>query len=208
MTAQRRTQAERRQVTRAALLDATVECLAEQGYAGATTRVIAQRAGVTPGALQHHFRSKSELVAATMRHLLGRFAEEMLSAAEAGTPDQDRQGLLLDRMWELHRGPLFEAGLELLVAARTNADLREGLQGALAETANLIASGAPLLYPGMADTPGFTELVMTGQATMRGIALLGFAGEANVESLWAAARTQLLASSAALRASDAGGDGA
>jgi AcrR family transcriptional regulator len=52
---QRRTQAERRESTRTALLDAAVECLIDEGYAAVTTRGVAERAGVSQGAQQHHF---------------------------------------------------------------------------------------------------------------------------------------------------------
>src|SRR5712675_230963 len=64
----RRTQAERRAATRTALLDAAIDCLVAEGYANTTTRRIAERAGLTPGALQHHFVSKAELLGQAIRH--------------------------------------------------------------------------------------------------------------------------------------------
>src|SRR5271155_2174679 len=79
----RRTQAERRTATREALLDATIDCLAEEGYAKTTTRRIAERAHVTPGALQHHFSTRAELLGHARRHLGSRFAREMLAGAPA-----------------------------------------------------------------------------------------------------------------------------
>jgi hypothetical protein len=58
----RRTQAERRAVTRRALLDATLDVLAEVGYGGLTTAQVVARAGVTRGAWAHYFATKTELV--------------------------------------------------------------------------------------------------------------------------------------------------
>src|SRR5258708_34641176 len=75
----RRTQAERREATRTALLDAAIDCLVEDGYANTTTRAIAKRAGVTPGALQHHFSSKAELLAEAVGHIRARWASDMFS---------------------------------------------------------------------------------------------------------------------------------
>src|SRR5439155_1026260 len=61
-TRRRRSQEERREATRGAVLDATVECLAERGYAGTTTTRIARRARVSRGALLHYYASKIELL--------------------------------------------------------------------------------------------------------------------------------------------------
>ncbi len=61
---QRRSQAQRSAATREALLDATIACLVEDGYANTTTSKVAERAGVSRGAHLHHFQTRSALVAA------------------------------------------------------------------------------------------------------------------------------------------------
>src|SRR5690348_16872959 len=53
-----RTQAERTARTRAALIGAARALFAERGYAGAGREEIVERAGVTRGAMYHHFASK------------------------------------------------------------------------------------------------------------------------------------------------------
>jgi AcrR family transcriptional regulator len=185
-----------------ALLDATIECLAQEGYARTTTRRIAERAGVTPGALQHHFAGKAQLLGETMRHVMASFAQRMLAQGEPpGMDERERNELLLDRMWELHNGSLFQAALELLVAARTDAELRESLRAAEQDRARWLATVGPTLYPRLAEQPGFAELVMTGQATMRGLAMLAFAGGSSAETAWPAAREHLLALTERLPAS-------
>src|SRR5437762_7609305 len=69
-TRRRRSQEERRDATRGAVLDATVECLAERGYAGTTTTRIARRARVSRGALLHYYASKIELLTSAIEHIL------------------------------------------------------------------------------------------------------------------------------------------
>ena len=190
----RRTQAERRAATRMALLDAAMDCLVEQGYANTTTRRIAERAGVTPGALQHHFASKAELLSQAVRHVRAKFAHKMLSHGPPEAPSViARSEQLLDRMWEVHKGPVFHAYIELLVAARTDPELRATLAEVQHEVASLNAAAAPILFPEMADQPGFTQLIDTGQAAIRGLALLAFVDEAEAERAWPVTRRHIIA---------------
>ena len=64
----RRTQEERSSSTKARIMAATRDCLFEYGYAGATMSAIAEKAGVTQGALQHHYGSRPEVFAAFVDH--------------------------------------------------------------------------------------------------------------------------------------------
>lgn len=177
-----------------ALLDAAMDCLVEQGYANTTTRRIAERAGVTPGALQHHFASKAELLSQAVRHVRAKFAHKMLSHGPPEAPSViARSEQLLDRMWEVHKGPVFHAYIELLVAARTDPELRATLAEVQHEVASLNAAAAPILFPEMADQPGFTQLIDTGQAAIRGLALLAFVDEAEAERAWPVTRRHIIA---------------
>ena len=86
MSTARRTQAERTATTRAALLAAARELFAEHGFAQTGRDQIAERAGVTRGALYHHFATKEEV----FRELVEQLEQEMLDrvvAAGAGSPD-------------------------------------------------------------------------------------------------------------------------
>jgi hypothetical protein len=68
-----------------------------------------------------------------------------------------------------------------LVAGRTDPELRATLVDVQHEVASLNAVAAPILFPELADQPGFVELINTGQATIRGLALLAFVDEAEAE---------------------------
>jgi AcrR family transcriptional regulator len=200
----RRTQAERRARTRAALLDATIDCLVEEGYAGTTTRGIAERAGVTPGALQHHFATKTDLLRATRRHISEKVALEIGAYAPAAAMALGpRSEYLLDRMWELGRGPLFRAEMELSVAAGTDRELRRSLVEAQREGAEAIVAVGPLLYPELADRPAFAQLIATAQATVRGLALLRFVNDEDADRAWPSTRAHLLALGLQLSAGEA-----
>jgi AcrR family transcriptional regulator len=106
------------------LLDATVGCLVDYGYAGTTVTRIAERAGVTRGAQVHHYRTKDDLVTAAVTHLASKSAEFGWSRVARLADVEDPVGELLDLLWEVHKGPTFAATVELWVAARTDAELR------------------------------------------------------------------------------------
>jgi len=189
----RRTQSERRARTRKALLDATVETLVDVGYARMTTRGVAERAGVSIGALQHHFESKSELVAAAMEHLIAELSRELVARAPTASRSERKLAeTLLDALWELHKGPLMAAVAELAVAARTDPALRtrfapvqrEAIAGSSAITAHL--------FPRAASEPPRLAPIDTALAAMRGLALLGFVDPPAAEAMWPTTRRHLL----------------
>jgi AcrR family transcriptional regulator len=108
--------------TRAALLDAAVECVCADGYAAVTTTEIARRAGVSRGAQLHHFPTKAALMAAAVEHLLQRRLREF-AAVLASAPPFDRLDVAVDVVWTMFQGPAFVAWAELWIAARTDRDL-------------------------------------------------------------------------------------
>ena len=67
--APRRTQAERSETTRRQLLDAAVKLIRKNGFGGLRTIEVADLAGVSRGALMHHFPSKHELVVAVLTYV-------------------------------------------------------------------------------------------------------------------------------------------
>lgn len=194
----RRTQAERRAATHAALLDAAIDCLVEHGYAKTTTRRIAERAGVTPGALQHHFASKAALLGELVGHIRAKTVSEMLADGIPSTGSiRERHELLLDRMWRrIYRGPLFTALIELAIGARTDPELLPHIAGAHDEMSRLNAMAAPILFPEHAGRAELVPLIVSGQSTMRGLALMGLAGEADPDPLWPATRAHIMAMNA------------
>ncbi|MBB2914065.1 AcrR family transcriptional regulator [Streptosporangium becharense] len=117
----RRTQVERRAHTRAALIEAAVACVNIVGPASVSTAQIAATAGVTRGAVQHHFGSAQELYLAVVNH-----AWEEIAAVYRTAPGLD---VSLDRritgwgttMVQAYTHPAALAGYEILVHYRGNA---------------------------------------------------------------------------------------
>lgn len=119
----RRTQAERSAATRSVLLDATVRCLYEHGYGATTTIMVAEKAGVSRGAMLHQFPSKADLmtfvVEAAHEEAVRIYAELL-----AGT-DQPRQRLLAypEAVWKVESRPAGVAVMEILQGSRSDPEL-------------------------------------------------------------------------------------
>ena len=173
-TRPRRTQEERSAETRARLLDATLESLIEIGYARTTTTAVCARAGLSRGAQLHHFPTKSELVIAAVAHLAMRRARDLREEAKRLADRDDRIEAALELIWTSFAGPLFYAALELWVAARTDAELRESLVGfergvgkAMAQLWQEFMGGNEAANPRFDDALELTFYVMRGMALQR-----------------------------------------
>jgi AcrR family transcriptional regulator len=167
-----RTQAERRATTRAALLDATVACLAELGYTGTTTTEIVRRAGVSRGAQVHHFPTKQALVVAAIDHLLERRLEEYAKAFAELPDDRRDPGTALDLLWPMFTGPTFAAWLELVVAARTDAALKAELRSVTARFDQRVGALFADLYPDQVGDPAVaTPIMQFVFAVLEGLAI-------------------------------------
>jgi AcrR family transcriptional regulator len=80
-----RTQSERSEATRGALIGAARPLFAERGYAGVGTEEIVRAAGVTRGALYHHFQGKRELFEAVYEQIESEVTERIATGALAGS---------------------------------------------------------------------------------------------------------------------------
>jgi len=164
----RRTNRERSATTQAAILDATIEQLAEHGYGRTTTVEVAERAGVSRGALVHHFSTRSDLVLAALEYLCELRLEELEAGIARLSATADRPSAFVDLMWSTFEGPLFTAQLELWMAARADPELfarlyplERGFGKRLSELcAEALGDGAGPFYE-------LTKHVMRGMAVER-----------------------------------------
>lgn len=104
----RRTQQERRDSTRSTLLGAAIAAVLHSGPNTSITE-IASQAGVSKGAVQHHFDSKSDLLAAVVTAGWDELAEHSAPAPHASAPPADRVGALVRASWDAFRRPACQA---------------------------------------------------------------------------------------------------
>ncbi len=123
-----RTQAQRREQTRTALLDATIDCLVDIGYARTSVQEICARAGVSKGAVQHHFTAKAELMAAAVEHLTTKLRRQLAVSLDELPSGGTGVAAAIDLLWTGYSGTLSTAVTELWVAARTDPELRAAIR--------------------------------------------------------------------------------
>lgn len=191
----RRTQAERREATRTALLEATIECLVQFGYVQTTTGRVADLAGVSRGAQIHYFENKAAMVTAAVDHLAHRRIEEFREQALTLPAGPGRLEALLDLIWEVHQGDIFTATLELWVASRTDPQLHAALEDLERGVSQSMLRLTAELLPQVNTRPGFREDTEFLLATVFGLALMRITGGENTRAVnkrWRAARVRLV----------------
>jgi AcrR family transcriptional regulator len=123
-------QAQKSASTRLQIVEAALRCFVDLGYSGTTTTVIAEKAGLSRGAMLHHFPSKIDIVRAAVEHLHAKRLKAFRKAIDKMPRDETRPRRALDAYLEHVKHPMYVAFLELWIAARTDPELRGILQPA------------------------------------------------------------------------------
>ena len=162
----RRTNAERAAETVDLIVNATLDAIAEVGVRNATTGEISRRAGVSIGALFHHFDTRLDLIVAAVEYNLADRYTRVSAFAERAWQEEfttDHPRALLKLIRAITREPRSMVWIEVLVAARTERELRARVTPLLARQRELFRSVA-LTHPSLAtmtesDRMTWVELV-------------------------------------------------
>ncbi|WP_175684639.1 TetR/AcrR family transcriptional regulator [Burkholderia anthina] len=119
----RRKQETRTREAREKLLKATIDVLIECGYNKLSTKEVATRAGLSNGALVHHFASKSELVVAATAAVYDEATHRAQAAAHGPEALKDPINKFIDHCASVYFDWPFVAALEIVVVARTDPEL-------------------------------------------------------------------------------------
>jgi AcrR family transcriptional regulator len=145
-----RTQQERREETIGKLLDATIDSLADVGYAHTSVSEICSRAGVSHGALFCHFDSRLELIAAAAdevgRRHLARLRAEFEPVENTIAEDADTLARVVRFLDAAAHSRMNAVWHELLVAARTDEGLRPAVRRVMGRYAGQIEAAAAELF--------------------------------------------------------------
>jgi len=116
---------DRSRFTRQRLLEATVRCLAGRGWSAATVSVIAAEAGISRGALQHHFPTREALVVAALDYVFEERRRQIEQLPPPTTTGAERVQTVVATLMDTYNGQLFRAALHAWTAAAADEQVRE-----------------------------------------------------------------------------------
>lgn len=166
------TRAAQRAATRLSILDATGECLTEEGYAALTTRRVAERAGVAQSTLMHYFPTREALLVDAVIHLATTLAEGILDELDlAALRRPDQRDAVLDRAWQEFSSPPALAVAQLWAAVWSEPELAPVLRDLEERIGAIVDVTAAALFPDQAEEPGFPALLDVAISLIRGLLL-------------------------------------
>ncbi len=159
--------------TRTAILDAAVDCFYELGYFNTTTEHIARKAGVSRGAMLHHFATRFELITAAVEHInqmrLATFTDEETRIQEGAEHSRVEEGI--DAYWRQLNTPAFVVFTELKIAARTDKELEKVLTPALVAYDRAWYKAVSQVFPDLAKSEAFARTNYLTQYLLEGMAI-------------------------------------
>jgi len=169
----RRTQQERRDQTRARLIEATIRSIADHGYPATTTRQIAESAGASLGAIAHHFPARVDLIATALDEVGRRMEAELRpwAAHAIAVAGANRTPALLDVLWTAFTGDLYTVCVKVWIAAADDPELYAALAPLERPQSAVFAAIAGDVAPKDVPRTEWTRRFSVALDAMRGLAL-------------------------------------
>lgn len=116
--------------TRERVLRAAIDCIYERGLQNTSTVDITERAGISRGAMLHHYPSREDLLCAAYEVLLEEEVGKLREAAGGYTKSQLTVEEFIDQLWSRFSLRSFSVTLDYLTAARTDPGLMKRVKQA------------------------------------------------------------------------------
>ncbi len=140
--------------TRVSILEAAIDCLASHGYARTTTQLVAETAGISRGAMLHHYPTKGLLVEAIVAYCFYKRMEMLANGVRNISEMQRVQEFAgLEILWRSFFTREHRAYLELAIAARTDAELGDNFLPKARRFARIWREAGVKVFPEWAGDP-------------------------------------------------------
>lgn len=161
-------QAAKSKATQDAIIGAVISLIKEEGYAAASSSQIARRAGVTWGAVQHHFGGKEEILEEILQRSHSKFHDTLSASSFTTGKPQRRVAKYVDAAWYHYQGEEYMATMEILLATRGHGKPANDLSISRSRDAHLeLARG--IFHDSSATDKIFQEVIYTVHCMLTGI---------------------------------------
>jgi AcrR family transcriptional regulator len=169
----RRTNAERSAETRGAIIEAAIELLFSRGHTATTTIAVAARARVSRGAMLHHFPTRVEMLIAVAEYIVTYQREQRREKFKDLGVGLKRYYAAADINWEVQKQPATIALLEIMMATRSDPQLRKGFAPFIKQMREMRVGAASGVAGdlGVSDKSTVATMLYLHQATLRGLAI-------------------------------------
>lgn len=183
--------ADRARATREHLIATAIEVLRQRSYGQATLFELAKAAGVTPGALQHHFGSRAVLMLEVLQAILQADDARGVPWPDATQPLPERAAALVGALWtRLYEPPRFLSAWSVYFGAAGEAELQPSIAAMRLRLATGLHRRFAEVLPEASQRPGFDAFVDLMLSTLRGMGVARLFG--TDPSAEAAQRDQLV----------------
>ena len=162
---------DRSRATRLRLLETTVRCLAAHGWELSTVGFIAAEAGISRGAVQHHFRTREALIIAALEHMFEERAGLLDALPDPAGAGPERVHAVVSGLVEAIGGELFRAALQVWTVAAADPELRSAVVPLERHFAREVHRRAVRLLRADDSDPGVRGLIQATLDLARGLAL-------------------------------------
>lgn len=162
------------------LLKATLDCLGEVGYAGMSISLVAEKAGVSRGAISHHYATKLELASAAMIYLYEARYERLHRALVTSAPHD----LSIDQRLDIFREEftkMLPVNLEVINTLRTNAELKQRVISRETPSFDERVTGYLRMFPEHKSDAERSTFISVLVAFLRGLCIESAMGESEGE---------------------------
>jgi len=164
---------DRSRATRQRLLETTIRCLAQHGWEASTVGFIAAEAGISRGAIQHHFRTREALILGALEHMFEERAALLDALPEPSETGAARVHAVVAGLVETIGGELFRAALQVWTVAAADPALRVAVVPLEKRFARGVHRRAVRLLGADDADPEVRALIQATLDMARGLALAG-----------------------------------
>ena len=168
----RRSHQDRSDATRAQLIAAAIRVVHEKAFHGASVFEVAKAAGVTPGAFQHHFGTKAELMLQVTEAILRGDLDPPLAWPKANASLRRRAEGVVQALWQrVYEPERFLVAWQIYFGSASDGALRERIAAKRAELGEVLHGRFLGAFPELAGQRDGAAFVDTVLSTLRGIAM-------------------------------------